>query len=123
MVVTGGCSGIGEQICLQLASRKGFTLIILDIMVEKGQQLVAHLNKSGSQSHFFFCDLEKPENIAQTMMTIMEKFKKIDIVINNAGIVSMKLFRELKMEEITKLTQINLLAPMQITQLALPVME
>lgn len=77
-LVSGGASGLGADICRHL-SANGMDIVILDI-VEKPSQLP-------NQYHYFQCDLTKPEQIAKVITSVTTQLGKIDVLVNNAGII------------------------------------
>ncbi|MEO1053275.1 MAG: SDR family oxidoreductase [Bacteroidota bacterium] len=85
-VVTGATSGIGFETALELAKR-GANVAILARNEQKGQDAVQSItSQSGSKHvHLFPCELASQEQIRSTGSSILDQFKTIDVLVNNAG--------------------------------------
>ncbi|SFG32162.1 SDR family NAD(P)-dependent oxidoreductase [Sporolactobacillus nakayamae] len=103
-IVTGGAQGIGKEVVKGIISGGG-QAIIVDINEAVAKQTVAEL---GDQVSFYKMDLSNPENIREVISAILKNHKKIDILVNCAGIVSTKKFEDLGDAEWQKVIQINL---------------
>lgn len=85
VLVTGGASGIGEQIVEQFA-RQGAYVAFLDIQTEAGAQLAKRITKSGAAEPYFLrCDLTNIDAVRDCVQTVLSKFKTVDVLVNNAG--------------------------------------
>ena len=82
-VITGAASGIGEATAKRFIE-EGAYVVIGDIQDERGIQLAEEL---GPNARFQHCDVTKEESVASLMAYTNNEFGKIDIVMNNAGIV------------------------------------
>jgi len=85
-VITGGAHGIGKAIADNF-SRHGAKTIIVDINDEEGLKTADNINKScgGEHCHYMHCDVTKFENVASVCNDIVNKHKRIDILVYNAG--------------------------------------
>lgn len=83
--VTGGAQGIGRAICRDFAL-EGAKILIADIDEEAGSELEAELNKTPGTAVFVRTDIGDENDIINAFHTCMDKFKTLDILINNAGI-------------------------------------
>lgn len=86
MVVTGGTSGIGKAVCLR-AGEEGAIVVIAGRSEERGKAIEKEIIDAGGKALFVACDVTKKEDILALFATTVEKFGKLDIAINNAGIV------------------------------------
>jgi NAD(P)-dependent dehydrogenase (short-subunit alcohol dehydrogenase family) len=85
VLVTGGASGIGEQIVEQFA-QQGAKVAFLDIQKEAGTQLVSRIRSGGAtEPHFLQCDLTDIEALRECVQKIITEFKTVDVLVNNAG--------------------------------------
>lgn len=84
-LVTGGASGIGEACVLTLA-RGGARVAIADLNGELGDQTVAAVRQSGGEAIFLRVDVSDPAAVEQMVATTVERFGRLDIAVNNAGI-------------------------------------
>lgn len=84
-VITGGGSGIGKESARLFASEGAF-VIITDIHTENGQGTVSEIEEAGGKAAFYEVDVTDPEAVQSAISQIIETYKKIDILFNNAGI-------------------------------------
>jgi 3-oxoacyl-[acyl-carrier protein] reductase len=84
-LVTGGARGIGKAICQRLAD-EGASLAIVDIMLDVAEKTAEEFRAQGVNAMAFAANVAKPEDAEKTVAAVMEKFSKLDILINNAGI-------------------------------------
>jgi L-fucose dehydrogenase len=85
IIVSGGARGIGAAICRSL-SEEGAIPIILDIRNEEGAELSKELKAKGSDSFFIHTNLTDSSAIQASIKKIVEKYNRIDGLVNNAGI-------------------------------------
>ena len=78
-IVTGGASGFGKGIAAKFVS-EGANVIITDLSSEAGEAVASEL-----KCHFLRADVTKPEDWRAVLSLALEKFKQLDIVVNNAG--------------------------------------
>jgi all-trans-retinol dehydrogenase (NAD+) len=112
VLITGGASGIGKIMSrLSLAGKA--KVIIWDINTENIESTIKELSPLGNISADVV-DVSKLEAIEEAAQQLMQEHGKIDILINNAGIVVGKYFHEHSAKEIEKTLSINSSAPMHI---------
>lgn len=87
-VVTGASSGIGAAIVVDLV-KANMIVIGLARRVEKVDELKSKIpSTSTGELHSFKCDLQQEENVKAAFKWIEEKFQGVDVLVNNAGIVT-----------------------------------
>jgi NAD(P)-dependent dehydrogenase (short-subunit alcohol dehydrogenase family) len=84
-LVTGGSSGIGKSAAL-LYAREGAQVVISDIHEEPGLQVVSEIEDQGGEAIFVQGDVSKSEDCERMVQQAVEKFGRLDIAFNNAGI-------------------------------------
>lgn len=84
-IITGGTSGIGRSTAIKYA-QEGASVIIVGRNIESGKKVVDYINKFGGSAEAFYCDLKEEINIIELKKHIQEKYSKIDILFNNAGV-------------------------------------
>ncbi|HEX5691604.1 MAG TPA: SDR family NAD(P)-dependent oxidoreductase, partial [Roseiflexaceae bacterium] len=84
-VITGGASGIGRETARTFA-RAGAAVAIWDFVEEAGQAATAELTEMGVQAAFFKVNVVSQADIDVAVAATLERFGRIDILINNAGI-------------------------------------
>jgi 3-oxoacyl-[acyl-carrier protein] reductase len=85
-IITGAGAGIGKETAL-LFSREGAKIVIADIDEKSGKETEALIKKTG-EGFFFKLDVTNREQIKSMVEETLRKYSRIDILINNAGIVS-----------------------------------
>lgn len=97
-IITGSASGIGRGIALAMA-KEGAHIAVVDINEEKGHETLQELNKL-TESMLFIKDISKPENVTEIVQAVVEKFGKLDILVNNAHASRQAMFAETTMDMI-----------------------
>lgn len=115
-LITGGASGIGRLMAQQLAAR-GARVTIWDINAAALEQVVTEL---GPTARGFVCDVSDRAQVYARAAETSAAGGPVDILINNAGIVSGKDFLELPDEKIEATFDINVLALFWTTKAFLP---
>ena len=118
MLITGGTRGIGEAISREFA-KKGYNLIINYInSKEKAEKLKTELETEFNISVLTIQgDLSEEKAIENMVDIAMDKFGKVDVLVNNAGIVIDKEFEDRTIEDWKQTLNINLIAPFILTKL------
>ncbi|HSI68899.1 MAG TPA: glucose 1-dehydrogenase [Gillisia sp.] len=107
-IITGAASGIGESTAL-LFAKEGAKLILTDVNSENGEKLVKTIKDDGGEAIFLKADVARPEASEETVNLALEKFGKLDIAVNNAGIGGATVpVGEYEPEEWNKVISINL---------------
>jgi NAD(P)-dependent dehydrogenase (short-subunit alcohol dehydrogenase family) len=83
-IVTGGTGGLGRNIALALAEF-GSNIIIIDKNIEDSKILTGQIEKLGAQVMVLEGDITKRDDIKNMVDKIMDKFNRIDVLVNNAG--------------------------------------
>ena len=96
-VITGGGSGIGLGVA-QLLSAYGAAVAIVDVS-DKAEEKAQEMRDAGRQAAFFKCDVTNEESVIATVKAIVEKFGRIDILHNNAGVTVRKTIEDLAEKE------------------------
>ena len=118
VLVTGGTRGIGEAISREFA-KKGYDIIINYVKSdEKAKKLKQELETTYNIKVFpIQADLSNEIQIENMVNLAIEEFGKIDVLVNNAGIVIDKEFEDRTVEDWKKTLDINLIAPFILTKL------
>ena len=85
VLVTGGAKGIGEGIVRSFAA-EGAVVVIINRSGGEGEQLRDELNNNGGQAHFIIADLVDPAQCKSAVDQTLEKYGRIDVLVNNAGV-------------------------------------
>lgn len=86
-IVTGGGNGIGKAICIGLAREK-VKVIVTDLNEKAASNVALEIEKNGGQASFSFIDVTNVESIKEVVRISLNKLRRIDILVNSAGIIS-----------------------------------
>jgi len=106
-LVTGAAQGIGRAIALLLA-RNGADIIVSDINLEKAEETAKEIEETGQRAMAIKVDVAHSEEVERMVETILERFGRIDILINNAGIARDKLILRMTEEDWDVVLNVNL---------------
>ena len=106
-IVTGSGRGIGKSTALELA-KEGAKVVVSDIDIKECQNVCDEIKKIGSDAIAVKCDISKKSDVDAMIKKTMQKFQKIDILINNAGVVLTKPFVEMTEKDWDFVLDINL---------------
>lgn len=121
-VVTGAASGIGREIASGLVER-GATVAILDIQIDKAEQVAEEITGEGPGSATAFaCDLRSVAEIEATTAAIVARFRRIDVLVNAAGLANRTAVEDITEAEWDLLNDVNLKATFFVAQQAYRVM-
>jgi len=84
-LITGAGSGIGKATALLFAEQGG-KVVVSDINEDNGSSAVEELKKNGGDAFFIKADSSKPENNEALVKQTIQKYGRLDIAVNNAGI-------------------------------------
>ncbi|NLY79880.1 MAG: SDR family oxidoreductase [Lysinibacillus sp.] len=84
-IITGGGSGFGRETAIKLAER-GANISIVDVSKEQGNETVKLCKEIGVDAIFIEADVSKVEDVKRYVAETVERFGKIDMFFNNAGI-------------------------------------
>jgi NAD(P)-dependent dehydrogenase (short-subunit alcohol dehydrogenase family) len=116
-VVTGASSGIGEAAVLELASR-GASVVAAARSVEKLEDLARRAAASGVL--VVEADVADRGSVEAMVEKTVEKFGRIDVLVNNAGLGLSGRISELRPEDLRYVFEVNTIGPMNCVQAALP---
>lgn len=117
-LVTGAASGIGRGLCLAMAER-GARVVGVDRDPAGLDSLAAEIGEAFS-AHV--CDLTDVAAIETLARNVSEHHGPVDILINNAGVVSGKYLEQSDPDSIERTFRVNALAPIHLSRVFLPVM-
>ncbi len=111
ILITGGANGIGRAIVEKYVNNYNVVLI------DKDSQKVNELKCKYKNIDCYIETITNYENIKEIIDKIYNKYKNIDILINNAGIQTIETISKLKLEEWKKIIEVNLTANFYLTQI------
>jgi 3-oxoacyl-[acyl-carrier protein] reductase len=114
-LVTGGAQGIGRAIAEELAAA-GATLALADVNEAKLAETVGELKAQGIDATAFTVNVSSEESIQAGAKAILDKFGKVEILVNNAGITRDNLMLRMKRADWDLVLSINLTGAFLLTQ-------
>ncbi len=119
VIITGASSGIGKALAFELAGR-GCKIVIVARNPENLENVKKELLKINYDVLSVVADVSVENDCKQVIEKTIEKYNKIDILINNAGISMRAIFEELDLSVIKKLMDTNFWGTVYCTKYALP---
>jgi NAD(P)-dependent dehydrogenase (short-subunit alcohol dehydrogenase family) len=106
--VTGATSGIGRATALAFG-REGASVVVADVATDGNQQTARMIEQAGGQSLAVSCNVTRADDIKAALHTAVERFGRLDIAFNNAGIEQpIKPAAEISDDEWDRLVAVNL---------------
>lgn len=123
-LITGGNRGIGLETCRQLAGME-FRVLLISRNVQNGESASTALKSEGLNVVFYPLDVVDPDSIERLVDTLKENEKRIDVLVNNAGIYLDEGRRILDIEEevFQKTLAVNLWGPFRLCRAIIPFMQ
>ncbi len=119
-IVTGASRGIGRAIAKILAENNYIVIANYNKSEAEAVQLKEELENQNKQIDIFKADVSKREKVKQLVEYTLNKYKKIDVLVNNAGISKSQLFTDVTDSDWNKIIQNNLYSAFCVTQEVLP---
>ncbi len=121
-VVTGASRGIGAATALEL-SKMGYEVIInYNNSKEKALAVLDKIKQNGSNGYIFKCDVSNRKEVDETIDFALQKYGRIAVLVNNAGIAQQKLFTDITADDWSRMVNVNLGGVFNFCQSALPSM-
>jgi len=107
-LVTGGSSGIGKAVAIELGNAGADVVVNYARGAEKAQEVVAEIEKHGSRAFAFQADVSKEDQVLAMFAKMKDTFGTIDILINNAGLQKDAPFDEMTIDQWNLVINVNL---------------
>lgn len=120
--VTGAASGIGKQIAESFL-KNGAKVMFSDINQEALNKTTTELQQEGYDCMNVKCDVTKEEEINHAIDKTVEKYGRLDILINNAGLQHVSMIEDFPTDKFEFMIKIMLTAPFIATKKAFPIMK
>jgi 3-oxoacyl-[acyl-carrier protein] reductase/pteridine reductase len=120
VLVTGAAKRIGRSIALAFAERGADVVITYLASQAEAEQTVHALAAHDVDALAIRCDLRNPEDIEQTVATVINDFGRIDLLVNNAGIFASEALEEISVDQWDAMFTTNTRAPFLMAKAAYP---
>jgi 3-oxoacyl-[acyl-carrier protein] reductase len=121
VIITGAGSGIGKETALLFAN-EGARVVVADVNEKGGEETVAEIKKNGGEGYFAKLDVSNRVEIKQVVKDAIEKYGKIDVLINNAGIIQDALVLKMTEEQWDRVINVDLKGVFNCIQAVVEVM-
>lgn len=109
-IVTGGGRNIGEQIAKLFAS-EGARIAIVDMDKGRGERVAGEITQAGGDAASFVANVASSREVADTVKAVVERFGRVDILVNNVAISDNKHILEITEEEWDRVIAVTLKGP------------
>ena len=120
-IITGGARGIGKGIC-EVFCKAGATVALWDVL-DEGNHTADQIKKEGGSIFFQKVDITNKSSVEEAVSKIISDQGKIDILINNAGVIRDRSFIKMTEEEWNTVININLTGMFIVTKAVFPIMK
>jgi len=121
-VITGGGTGIGQAIALTYA-REGAQVAVAGRRKDKLEETISLLKQAGSEGLALECDVTKAADTERLVKTAEERFGKVNVLVNNAGALSVSTVETISEEDWDRVMAVNVKGPFLMSRAALPAMR
>ena len=121
-IVTGGASGIGRQTCLDFAE-EGANVVIVDVNEQGANELAQAITTKHGKALAIKCDVTKTAEVQSAVKKCMDAFKRIDILICNAGILRDNLIHKMPEADYDLVMDVNLKGYWRFCKEVVPIMK
>jgi NADP-dependent 3-hydroxy acid dehydrogenase YdfG len=121
-IISGASRGIGRAISLRLA-HEGHFVVVLARNAEEIGELEHEIDEAGGKALSIVCDISDEQQVNAAVAEVIRDFRRIDCLINNAGIGVFKSAEEITSEDWDRVMDINVKGSFLLTRAVLPHMK
>lgn len=122
VVITGASSGLGEATARHLASR-GAAVVLGARRIDKLEAIAGDIRQSGGQVEVLATDVTRAADVQALVDKAVERFGRVDVLVNNAGLMAIAPLAERKLDEWDRMIDINIKGLLYGVAAALPVFQ
>jgi NAD(P)-dependent dehydrogenase (short-subunit alcohol dehydrogenase family) len=121
-LITGGAAGIGEATA-KVFAKEGAKVVVADVQDRGGQETVAAIKAAGGEAQFIKANVALEDDVRRMIAFTVQKYGRLDVLFNNAGIEEMKPEAETSVEEWDQVMAVNVRGVFLGTKHAVPEMK
>ncbi len=121
-LISGAAGGMGAEEA-RLFAREGAKVIIADVLEDEGRQVEAGIRGAGGEAVFVPVDVTREADWEQAVGTAVQRFGKLDVLVNNAGLSSTSVDDPLETAGWHRIMQVNTTGVFLGTRFAIPAMQ
>lgn len=121
-IVTGSTSGMGRATA-ELFAKEGAKVVVTGRDEKRAKEVVDGIKAQGGEAMYVIVDASKTEDNKILVDKTMEAYGTVDILFNNAGMLSMSSFMDVSLDEWNKLWSVNVTSALYLAQLVAPEMK
>jgi NAD(P)-dependent dehydrogenase (short-subunit alcohol dehydrogenase family) len=120
-IVTGAGSGIGRAAALSF-SRRGAEVVVSDVRADRADAVAHEIEESGGTAAAVACDVSEMVDVERLRDMTIGQFGRVDVVMNNVGVIAMGPPESVPLEEWQRVVDINLLGMVRSNLVFLPIL-
>lgn len=122
VIITGASSGLGEATARRLA-KSGAKLMLAARREERLKELVADIQKDGGTAKYEVIDVTNKSQVEALAKATHQAYERIDVLVNNAGLMPLSPLDETKVDEWDKMVDVNIKGVLYAIAAVLPIMR
>lgn len=121
-IITGSTSGMGRDTAYAMA-REGAKVVVVGRREERGKEVLEKIKAEGGEAIYVDADLMDNAQVEAIVDKTLEAFGTVDILHNNAGMITFKTTWDISEEEWNRVFRVNVYAPLLLAQKVAPIMK
>ena len=121
-IITGATSGMGRE-SAKLFAAEGAKVVVTGRNEERAKAVVDDIKAAGNEAIYVIADMANLDDVEKIFDVTMDEYGTVDVLFNNAGMLSMSPLMELSIEEWNNVFTVNVTSALRLTQLVAPVMK
>src|SRR5260370_5651846 len=118
-LITGGGTGIGRAIAVAFA-REGASVTVAGRRLEKLREVIGEVQKEGGAGLAMECDVSRAKDVERAVKGAVERFGRLNALVNNAGTLHVSTVEGIKEEEWDRVMAVNVKGPFLMSRAVLP---
>ena len=120
VLITGAAQRLGKAIALAMAQAGANVAFTYRSSANAAGQTLAEINSSAIRGLAIECDLRQEKDVQKSVRQVLERFEKIDLLINNAGVFETARLEDITLEQWDEVFAVNVRAPFLVSKYCIP---